>query len=656
MCGIAGFFDRDLTAPRAEQILRAMGQALARRGPDGEGTWFDREHGLGLSHRRLAILDLSESGHQPMNSADGRWIISFNGEIYNHDALKTELVHLGHAFRGHSDTEVLVNGFANWGFKAVIERVRGMFAIAAYDRSTGTLWLARDPAGEKPLYYTLQDDRFIFASTTAALEAVPGFKADIDPDAVAALVQRGFIPAPLSIYRGVRKLHPGYLLECELSAPTPRVAEHCYWSLGESASTMSEGATEAELLEELHEQLLVVVGEQMIADRPLGTFLSGGVDSSLVTALMQANASRPVRTFTIGFREKDFDEAEHARAIATHLGTEHTEVYLEPDAGLAYIENLPEAFDEPFADPSQLPTLLISEVARRDVVVCLSGDGGDESFAGYSRYLQNDRRWRQLSRWPMPFRGAAGNALKSFGRDGIDRWAAPMLGMLGLRDTKRSTASALRFWGEYWQTPDLSTLYARAMSSWYDADQAVPGARLKKTMTDFLAPVGREHREETAIRQMMHWDFGSYLPDDVLVKVDRASMFHSLEVRAPLLDRRVVEAAWRLPAGLLTADGRGKYPLRRLLARHVPVALFDRPKQGFGVPLVRWLRGPLSTWAENLLNEDRLAATGLFDPGVIRLRWRQHLDGVWDNSTTLWPVLMFMAWWERRGGTVAEDF
>jgi len=648
VCGIAGFVDRRRDPGDAIALLGAMGARLARRGPDGEGVWHDPVYGVGLAHRRLAIIDLSENGRQPMASADGRWQITFNGEIYNYRSLRASLAASGHSFLGHSDTEVLVNGIAHWGIQAAVERAYGMFAFAAYDRKAGELWLARDRAGEKPLYYYLDDTGLLlFGSTLAALSAHPQFSPRVNHAAVGALVQRGYVPAPLCIYENTWKVRPGRLLCCAVTGARPSLSERTYWSLGDCAATQAPRAGEKAYLDALHDTLLAVVSEQIVADRPLGAFLSGGIDSSLITALMQAVSDRPVKTFTIGFRDQAFDEAQHARAIAAHLGTEHTEVYLEPDAGLEFIGRLPAVYDEPFADSSQLPTLLVAEVARRDVVVALSGDGGDESFAGYDRYQHALDAWGRLRPWPLGLRRAAGRCLRGVGRAHADAWLAPLLAAFGIRDARRSAVSALRFWGDHLATPDLSALYCRQTSSWYRNDEPVPGSRKYLSMEDL--GVASPATASDNLRTLMQWDFASYLPDDILVKVDRASMYHSLEVRAPLLDPRALAAAWALPASLLTADGRGKYPLRRLLSRHVPTALFERPKQGFAVPLVAWLRGPLKGWADECLSAERLNAAGIFDVPLIRLRWRQHAEAIWDNSGTLWPILCFMAWWRVNG-------
>lgn len=651
MCGICGFLappaGKDGGTPAAlERTVRAMAGTLAHRGPDGEGAWVDAAAGVGLGHRRLAIVDLSPAGDQPMHSANGRWTVVFNGEIYNFRELRHELEAEGHVFRGHSDTEVLVEACARDGIAAVLPRLNGIFALAAWDRRERVLHLARDPLGVKPLYWARAGEVWLFASQPKALRAHPAFAAaglgGIDPAALAAYLRLGCVPAPLSIHQGVRMLEPGTRLTLRAGAASGDPEGTVFWSL--DAVARAGRADPLDLPDEaaadaLEALLTDAVGRQMVADVPLGAFLSGGIDSSTVVALMQAQSARPVRSFTIGFREAGFDEADHARAVAAHLGTDHTELVVEPGHALDLVPRLAEWYDEPFADSSQIPTLLVSALTRRHVTVALSGDGGDELFGGYNRHLWAPRLDRRLAPLPPEVRRAAAAALRAVPPAGWDRLAA----LVPAAVRPRQTGDKLHKLAGVLEARDPAALYRRLTERWSGAGVPVRGGGTappvwgRRPVPDGLGPLER----------LLYLDSTGYLPDDILAKVDRASMAVGLEARVPLLDPRVVALAWRLPAAQKTRGGTGKWLLRRVLHRHVPPALVERPKSGFAVPLDSWLRGPLRDWAEALLDPHRLADDGLLDPGPVRALWTEHRDGRRNHREELWAVLMFQAWRER---------
>lgn len=630
MCGIAGFLlDRaERAADELDAVATGMADSLAHRGPDDRGVWSDAACGIALGHRRLSILDLSPSGHQPMVSADGRFAIVFNGEVYNHRELRRELAASGVPFRGHSDTEVLVEAIARWGLEAAISRSIGMFAYAVWDRRERQLFLVRDRLGIKPLYYGRTTDALLFGSELRALRAYPGFAGEIDRDAVALFLQHSYIPAPYTIYRGVYKLPPGTALVCAPGADSGTLRPRAYWNLQQVAA---EGlrhpftGTAREAVDELESLLRRAVELRMEADVPVGAFLSGGVDSTTVVALMQSLSRRPARTFTIGFTEAEYNEAHYAKAVAQHLGTEHVECYVRPDDALEVIPRLPRLFDEPFADSSQLPTYLVSTITRQHVTVSLSGDGGDELFCGYPRYAFNRTFWRRFGWLPWPLRRALAGALKV----AAARRGPPLLrrkaGTLGTLLSHRTPREMYTFLNTHWKQPtDL-----------------VIGSQLPRTV--FYRPE-EWPAEANPTEALMYVDTLTYLPDDILTKVDRASMAVGLEARVPLLDHRVVEFAWKLPLAFKVRDGQTKWVLRQVTDRYVPRELLDRPKVGFGVPIVSWLRGPLRPWAEELLSENRLRHDGLFDPAPIRQKWSEHLSGRIDWHYYLWDVLMLQAW------------
>ncbi len=645
MCGISGFLDRANPAAfeSALDIAAAMSRTLRHRGPDDNGVWADSAAGIALAHQRLAILDLSALGHQPMFSADGRLAVVFNGEIYNFQEIRAELEALGHAFRSSSDTEVMLAAFAQWGVEPALRRFNGMFAFALWDRSSRTLYLARDRLGKKPLYYGWSGSAFLFASELKALRAYPGFDAPIDRDVLALYLRHAYIPAPYSIYRGIRKLPAG----CWLALPPGPAGEtplpQTYWSFTDAAANSRRHPIQQteEALEELDRLLRSAVGLRMISDVPLGAFLSGGVDSSLVVALMQALSSRPVKTFSIGFHDELFDEAPYAKAVAEHLGTEHTELYATPREALDVIPRLPEFFDEPFADSSQIPTFLVCQLTRRHVTVSLSGDGGDELFGGYQAYLSNSGFWRRFGRRPWPLRRLGAWALHSLPEHVWDTLFGVLKPVLPNALWRPQAGARLHRLADTLAQRSPEGLYMALMSYWGQPRCLLPGAQEPPTA---FTRSPRPNSLADFIETMMNLDTLTYLPDDILVKVDRTSMAVSLEARCPLLDYRVAEFAWRLPLSMKIRRQQGKWLLRQLLYRYVPEALLNRPKAGFAVPLAAWLRGPLRDWAEDLLHPDRLRREGVFQPAPIRHRWDQHLRHTHDWSNQLWIILMFQAW------------
>ncbi|HMM75128.1 MAG TPA: asparagine synthase (glutamine-hydrolyzing) [Gammaproteobacteria bacterium] len=647
MCGLTGYLTTDRVA---DDVLAAMTNALHHRGPDAGDTWHDTQAGIGLGHRRLSILDLSPAGAQPMHSRDGRYVIAFNGEIYNFARLRAELEKLGASFVGHSDTEVLLAGFVAWGVEATLRRTNGMFAIALWDRERRELHLARDRLGEKPLYYGWHGQAFLFASELKALHAWPGFRPEVDRDALAAYLRHNYIPDPLSIYRGFAKLMPGTWLTLPAHArPGDRPMPRAYWSLLEAAArgraAPFDGSDE-EAVEALDGTLRRSVADRMVADVPLGAFLSGGIDSSTVVALMQAQSARPVRTFSIGFTVPAYDEAPHARAVAAHLGTDHTELYVSPEETQAVIPQLATMYDEPFADSSQIPTYLVSALARRHVTVAMSGDAGDEFFAGYTRYTAAVGLWRRQARLPLVVRRTGARSLRAVPPAAWDRFFAVLGPLLPARFRQQMPGDKLHKLANLLAIDDPLAMYLRMISLWHAPERVVRGAREPATIMDIAArlPPGLDF-----IERMMAIDTLHYLPGDILTKVDRASMAVSLEARVPFLDHEVVELAWRMPLALKLRRNTGKWVLREVLARYVPRALFERPKMGFGVPIDAWLRGPLRDWAEALLDERRLREGGYFDPAPIRQVWQAHLAGGQNLQYLLWGVLMFEAWRERFG-------
>ena len=651
MCGIAGYLIGRAGASAAESspaVLPRMGKAIAHRGPDDTGVWVDANASVGLVHQRLSILDLSPAGHQPMAAPSARYMLVFNGEIYNHLDLRRELEQRagGVAWRGHSDTETLLAGFDAWGVTATIEKCIGMFAFALWDQETRELVLGRDRLGEKPLYYGWQGSAFLFGSELKALKAHPSFGAGIDRNAITLLMRHNYIPAPYSIYQGIFKLGPGCLLR--VSAQRPDVDIKPYWSgmraLADAKARPFTGSA-ADAASALESLLMDAVGNQMVADVPLGAFLSGGVDSSTIVALMQAQSDRPVRTFSIGFEQEQYNEAEHAKAVARHLGTDHTEMYVSAQDALNVIPMLPGMYDEPFADSSQIPTYLVSRIARQHVTVSLSGDAGDELFCGYNRYVLGDKLWRRLSRLPVALRRGVAAMLTSLSPQTLNALIRPVQGVLPAGHRLSNWGDKIHKGANVLTSQSSAALYRGLVSHWDNPSALVLHATEPDTaLTDGSArPSGLSN-----VELMMAIDMVSYLPDDILCKVDRAAMRVSLESRVPFLDHRVVEFAWRLPQEYKLRNGVSKWVLREVLYKYVPRALIDRPKMGFGVPIDLWLRGPLKDWAESLLDESRLRREGFFDPAPVRRYWAEHLSGRRNWQYHLWDVLMFQAWLESQ--------
>ncbi|MCL2657537.1 MAG: asparagine synthase (glutamine-hydrolyzing) [Betaproteobacteria bacterium] len=647
MCGIAGFWGVAGESMRLAALARAMGEAIAHRGPDGRDEFVLADVGLALAHRRLAIIDITEAGRQPMTSAAGRWTIAFNGEIYNYRKLRAELERARGdiAWRGHSDTETLLEAIEEWGLVDALGRCDGMFAFAAWDRAEQRLILARDRLGEKPLYYgNMPDGSLLFASELRALYQHPSWRGALDRDALGLLMHYNTIPAPHSIWQGIYKLPPAHWLEVRERKPGPPQA---YWKLSDAIaagapSRAAEPGDAGAWVDRLEGVLGEVIEQEMISDVPLGAFLSGGIDSSLIVAMMQKRASRPVKTFTIGFREDSFDEARYAREVAKHLGTEHHELYLTGADALAVVPHLPDIFDEPFADSSQVPTYLVSRFAREHVTVALSGDAGDELFSGYTRYHVGDGFWRRAQGIPYPLRRMLSAGIACVPPrfwDGLGKALGPACPQLLRVSPGDKFARIARMLRE--RSP--AGFYDELISHWKDPSVLVPGSRLPAL--DLVEATARGAGSD--IEYMMAHDTLAYLPNDILVKVDRAAMAVSLETRAPFVDRRLVEFAWTVPMAHKVRDGKGKWLMRELLARHVPRALFERPKQGFAVPMSGWLRGPLRAWAEELLSPQALAASGLFEAAPIRRKWDEHQKGLGQWHYYLWDVLMFQAWFQR---------
>ena len=649
MCGFAGALHRGPSSSDWEDSLRAMGATIAHRGPDGEGVWHDAAAGIGVVHRRLAVVDRSSDGHQPMLSPGERYVLVYNGEIYNHAELREALLHRGCSFRGHSDTEVLLTAICEWGVERSLQRCVGMFAFALWDRETRKLVLARDRIGEKPLYYGWQGRAFLFGSELRALRAHSAFGGQIDRGALTTLVRHNYVPAPHSIYSGISKLRPGTYLELDgsLSSPPARIEPVAYWSL---ARVVLDGqrdrfsGSDEEATDELERLLKQAVGQQMLADVPVGAFLSGGVDSSTIVALMQSLSSRPVKTFTIGFEQPSFDESTFAGAVADHLGTDHTCLKVGAQEALGVVPQLGSLWDEPFSDSSQIPTYLVSKLARGSVTVSLSGDAGDELFCGYPRFEWTHDLWRVLGRIPVGLRRAAGTAahgVPSRVWEHLFELVAPILPAAvrqrRLGDKVHGLATLLK-------ESSREQVYRRVVSHGGDPEATTMGSKEPPTV---LTQPRQWPTQECFFERMMFLDMMSYLPDDILVKVDRAAMAASLETRVPLLDHRIVEFVWKLPLSVKRRAGQRKWLLRQVLYRHVPRHLIERPKVGFGVPLADWLRGPLREWAEAELDPRRLEKEGFFNTALVRQKWDTHQSGRGTGHAWLWNVLMFQSWYGR---------
>lgn len=629
MCGLAGFFRGAsfATAEQVQQQLKQMTDAIKYRGPDSEGFWYEMDDKIALGHRRLAIHDLSEAGHQPMRSDCGRYIMVFNGEIYNHLEIRQDLENAGNDinWHGHSDTETLLACFSVWGVEKTLQATVGMFAIALWDKQKKQLTLARDRLGEKPLYWGWCDQTLLFGSELKALKKHPDFISEINRDALALLLQYNYIPAPYSIYKNIEKLPAGSYVQIRVNDSRHTVEIKKYWDL---KAVMQKGldqpfqdnALEAANL--LEQKLVQSISEQMLADVPLGAFLSGGVDSSTVVALMQSQSTKPIKTFAIGFNEPGYNEAEFAKEVARHLGTEHTELYVSAEDALSVIAKLPKVYCEPFADSSQIPTFLVMQMAKQHVTVALSGDAGDELFGGYNTYQMAAKVWKSVSRLPHPFRKIATQVL---GKIPTPQKIQKLIYLLPAQNREE--------------------FYQLLVTHWKIPTNVVKGAQAVSTV--FNTP-NQWVKTDDFEQWMMAIDTSQYMVDDILVKVDRAAMANSLETRVPMLDYRVVEFAWQLPLDFKIKNGVGKSVLREVLYRHVPRELIERPKKGFSIPLAQWLRGPLREWAESQISEYRLVQEGYFNPHPIRKVWQEHLSGKYDHALRLWSILMFQAWLEEQ--------
>jgi asparagine synthase (glutamine-hydrolysing) len=640
MCGLTGVWawtgsGRDQRVTSVSRMVRS----LAHRGPDDEGVLVEDDSGLAFGFRRLSIIDLSAAGHQPMVSANGRFVITYNGEIYNHHELRTELS--GVAWRGASDTEVMLEGFARWGVDATLRRLLGMFAIALWDRQERVLTLVRDRLGKKPMYYAQNAKGLLWGSELKALCAHEDFDRTLDERALQLYFRLGYIPAPLSIYQTARKVEPGCYVTCRVGEE-PRA--HRYWSARDAAHAGMHDPLrmdDQEAVQALTTLLRDAVSRRMVADVPLGAFLSGGVDSSAVVALMQTETSRPVRTFSLGFSEAAYNEAPFAKAVAQHLGTEHTELYVDPAQAQAVIPDLPNIYDEPFADSSQIPTFLVSRLARQHVTVALSGDGGDEVFGGYNRHMWLERIWRRTGHLPFGARRLAARAIRSLPASAWDRAYAAAAPMIGTRRQFALPGDKLHKLSRVLESGNPDEAYLQLVSQWSEP-RVLLARGGERVLPTFTSDPGLGVTESVMLLDQL-----TYLPEDILAKVDRASMAVSLEARVPLLDHRIVEWAWRVPADMRSRDGVSKWLLRQVLYKHVPASLIERPKVGFGIPIGGWLRGELRDWVEHLLAPAALVRGGLLNAAPIREAWQAHLDGRRDEQHRLWTVLMFQAWRER---------
>jgi asparagine synthase (glutamine-hydrolysing) len=646
MCGITGFLTARAEMRESQQaILARMTTVIGHRGPDADGVWQSADGACHLGHRRLSIIDLSPSGAQPMRTNSDRFIIVYNGEIYNYQELRAELEGVGELFRGTSDTEVLLAAIERWGVPATLPRLNGMFGFAVWDQRDRQLWLARDRFGEKPLFYAWHGETFLFGSELKSLMAHPAFRRDIAIAGVASLVNFGYIGSPQSIFVGVSKLQAGHFL-----AVRPGVAPEAsqpYWRPEEMLARrgqVSPSTSPEEVIDQLDEVLRRAVRRRMVADVPLGAFLSGGIDSSTVVALMQAQSSRPVKTFTIGFWESGYNEAEDAARVARHLKTEHHEFYLGSRECIDTILRLPEIYDEPFADSSQIPTTLVSMFTRRHVTVSLSGDAGDEFFGGYNRYFWTRRLWKRFRHMPRWMRGFWRDFIRTVNAETWERAIGRVNHVIPRRYRVRGGGDKMHKLARILDAQSLDAIYLELVSNGQWVRDIMPSAEMSQNpllrWEETIQPLGETER-------MMLLDQMTYMTDDILCKVDRASMSVGLEARVPFLDTELTDFAWSLPMAMKVRNGVGKWPLRQVLKRYVPEALFERPKMGFGIPVGDWLRGPLRDWAEDLLSEASLADCGFFNPQAVRRAWAEHLSGRRNLIAQLWSVLMFLAWKRR---------
>jgi asparagine synthase (glutamine-hydrolysing) len=638
MCGFTGYlskgrFDHAL-------LLNKMGDAIQHRGPDASGIWFDDTNGIGMCHRRLSILDLSDAGAQPMTSIHNKYVIVFNGEIYNFLDLKKELEKVTKIkWKGHSDTEIILLGFEIWGIETTLKKMIGMFAIALWDKESKVLTLMRDRMGEKPLYFGWQGSTFIFSSELKSFHQHPEFKKEICLDALGDFFKYNYVPSGKSIYKGIQKLKQGSY--CTVSLSKQSIESTIYWNIDDykpENSNVNSNVTDR--ISELESLLKDAIGKQMIADVPLGAFLSGGVDSSAIVALMQSQSNRPVKTFSMGFNEKGFDEAIYAKKVAQHLGTDHTEMYVSPDEARNVIPLLPDIYDEPFSDSSQIPTYLVSKLAKSHVTVSLSGDAGDELFCGYNRYLMVNNAWSKLSKIPVGIRKVTGQFLLNRNVDTLNNLYKTLEVFVPNKYKLSNFGDKMHKVANKLDVSSISELYDGFISHWHPNEILTQKRETKIFDLENLNKLN-------FIERMMHVDSKTYLPDDILVKVDRAAMANSLETRVPFLDHRVVEFAKLLPLDLKIRDGKGKWILREVLYKHVPKELIERPKMGFGIPLDSWLRGPLKDWAQDLLSESNLNKHHFLDNKVIQNKLTEHLSGKKNWHYHLWDVLMFQSWYNK---------
>ncbi|PIQ90249.1 MAG: asparagine synthase (glutamine-hydrolyzing) [Candidatus Omnitrophica bacterium CG11_big_fil_rev_8_21_14_0_20_41_12] len=646
MCGITGFLDKTSCKKNSQltEIIVGMSDTLRHRGPDDQGAWVDENCGIALGHRRLSIIDVSVAGHQPMQSQSGRYVIILNGEIYNFKALRKELELEGFKFRGHSDTEVMLAQISRDGIEGALEKFNGMFAFALWDRQDKMLYLCRDRLGEKPLYYGFINNAFVFGSELKALKKFPGFIVEIDRQALTLYLRYNCIPAPYSIYKNIKKLLPGEILTFKIEDGS--FETKVYWSVSDVACDFigdnwnknpQETAQEAEAL------LKDAVKIRMESDVPLGVFLSGGIDSSLIAALMQAQSNVPINTFTIGFGDKRYNEEEDARIIAKHLGTAHTSLYATAEDALNIIPGLPQIYDEPFADSSQIPTILVSKIARKFVTVCLSGDSGDEIFGGYNRYTWLENIWKKIHLFPYGSRKLLACLFSSCSSDCFENIFEKLKFVLPVKLKIRNPGIKLQKFLDVLSAPNIEAAYLNLTSHWKHPEKVVLEQKggINKLETENSLSFFSDYK-----RQMMYFDTINYLPNDILTKVDRASMSVGLESRSVYLDHRLVEFAWKLPTEMLINKAGSKSVLRDILKRYVPTAYWDRPKMGFAIPIDIWLRGPLKNWADDLLSKEYLKRKGFFDPEVVSRKWQEHKIGARNWQYELWDILMFNSWLE----------
>jgi len=650
MCGLTGFLWGPQKKPNnIDKKLKYMTDSLTHRGPDDEGFWIDENSRVAIGHRRLSVLDLSSAGHQPMYSTSSRYIIAFNGEIYNHTELRARLNSESNntiEWIGHSDTETLLSCFEVWGVEATLKEISGMFVIALYDTKHNSLYLIRDRMGEKSLYYGWSNDVFLFGSELKSIKAFRGFSGEVDRNALALFLKYDYVPSPYSIYKGISKLPQGSYIKISMNnnvwSKEHLSGPNYYWSMREVSKSGKDAnkfnGSDKDAIQELDNLLNKSIKQQMISDVPLGAFLSGGVDSSVVAALMQKNSKNKIKTFTIGFNEKHYNEAEYAKEVALHLGTDHTELYISPEQAISVISRLPKVYDEPFADSSQIPTFLVSEMAKQYVTVSLSGDGGDELFGGYNRYLMANRVWKKIEKVPFTFRKMISKGITLLSPKVWDILINSVFKFLPSGFRMSHPGDKIYKLSKMLMSNNIYDIYDGLVSHWDNSFEVVIGC--KKESVKFDQDTDHLHPEDG----MMLLDSMTYLPDDILVKVDRAAMSVSLETRAPFLDKDVVEFAWQLPLNMKIRDSQGKWVLRKVLDKYVPKELIDRPKMGFGVPIDSWLRGPLREWAEDLLSEERLKDDGYFHVESIRDKWKEHLSGHRNWQYHLWSVLMFQAW------------